>query len=208
MWCCNQEWETCTRTQGQTNICWANFGNPNENFKDSEALAFDSTAYSTLISSTTSTNAIRVSTSTVPNRATTVSISTATMASAAPSDSVHTTTSRSTGTVVGISIGSAISCLIAASLVALFVCRRFVRRLKQQQALTHPTTQSTAPLDFTLDELPPARKLTEVDGANMKHEMSTLTSKFELLGDTSLHRSWPQAGRRYERGSSLNSRSI
>ena len=173
----------CTQTEGQSSICWATFKNPNHQLNASEAVAFDSTAYSTLTSmaKTGSTATVSSYTGPVP---TTLPQNQTTLTNAAPNNSSTSSSlssaNRPSRPTPWIAAVSALVGLIIVGLVAFFVRRYFPRFLNHRQIVKQRGTQAVQ----VAQELPVDHGLVEADGRYMKRsELSAGAENYELQGD-------------------------
>ncbi|KAF2232553.1 hypothetical protein EV356DRAFT_534482 [Viridothelium virens] len=179
-WCCSKEYELCTQTEGQASVCWATFANPNKDLNASEAVDFDSTAYPTL----TSTTINPISTALSPSSSST--LATPGVDSTAPNPSTTSSThstnsiSLSQGSLAGIVISSILAGVFLAGLITLFIRKKLVKRLRQEQTVASSSTHAS----FPPQELSP-ETLVEANGqAGVKRELSTEQEQFELLGSS------------------------
>jgi hypothetical protein len=127
-WCCNAEYEECTQTAGQINVCWAKtFQNPNDGLAASAAASIASSAVSASQASALSS---RISAISATSATTTVSARTTTSSrkatgTASPLKNGGVSKHRlSGGAIAGIIIGSIAAAIIFALLVLFFLQRR------------------------------------------------------------------------------------
>ena len=120
-------------------MCWAAFANPLKYMNGSQAAAFTSTAYSTLIDATTSESATAASTRALPILTTTIFNGTA---SARPSSLSNSSILLSGRSMAAITIASVIFGILLAAFVGFCYWRRFGRRLKQQKTIEQQARDS------------------------------------------------------------------
>lgn len=162
-WCCNQEYERCTQTKNQINVCETNFASANANVTIAEANAVESSSTSSSSLSTTSLSRISSTPSTASSQATTSSSSPASSQSNSP-DASRSSSHLASGAIAGIVVGVVVA--VACLLGFLWIGIRRARRRDSNQAQAMPPMEGngipTFRKGFMKAELDGKRSITEL----------------------------------------------
>ena len=110
-WCC-RSYETCTEMEGQINICWAPWENPNENRSTADAFIYNQAQFPVLPALSTASTAEPTATGSL---------------TAAPTNTNSSTDSNpslSLGSIIGIGVGCGVAGVALAAGVGFLLFRR------------------------------------------------------------------------------------